>query len=250
MRPVNLIPADERGGARKSLRGGPFAYLVVGALVAALVGISALVITNNQISSQTAEIAELKEETAAAETQATRLAAYTQFHTVSAQRSLTIANLASSRFDWEKVMRQLALVFPDDVSLTNLTGSVRPDVSVGGGESVGMRGSIAGPALAMVGCAAGQEAVASFITALKDIDGVTRVGLQASQLPTSESGGSESASGGCAEELPVSFQIVVAFDAAPVPIAASTPSEVVAAPTEEGSSEESSTETTAAPEGE
>ena len=40
-----------------------------------------------------------------------------------------------------------------------------------------MRAAIAGPALELSGCAKGQEAVAGFVTALKDIDGVTRVGV-------------------------------------------------------------------------
>src|SRR5882672_7884003 len=197
MRPVNLIPPEERDGARKAMRGGPLAYIVVGALLAVLGAVTLLVVTDNQISSRTAEAAELKEQTASAEAQATRLAPYTQFHAVSTQRALTVSNLANSRFDWEKVMRQLALVLPHDVWLTNLTGSVRPDVSVGGGESISMRSSIAGPALSLVGCAAGQEAVAGFVTVLKDIDGVTRVGVQSSQLPGGDESASVSASGGC-----------------------------------------------------
>lgn len=263
MRPVNLIPADQRQGSRRPMRGGPLAYLVLGALVLALAGVTLLVVTENQISSQTSELDELKSQTAAAEAQAARLTPYAQFHTVRAERDLTVSNLADSRFDWEKVMRQLALVLPGDVWLTNLTGTVRPDVAVGGGESVAMRDSIPGPALTMAGCAAGQEAVARFITVLKDIDGVTRVGLQSSQLPSGEasggaSSGSESASGGCSvKKNAVQFQLVVAFDAAPIAATGSSTGEVpVEPPSEEASSEaasgeeataSSSTETTAAP---
>ena len=96
---------------------------------------------------------------------------------------LTVSNLAKSRFDWERVMRQLALVLPSDVWLTNLTGTVRPGVNVNGGGNISLRESVSGPALSMVGCAVGQEAVARFVSDLKDIDGVTRVGVQSSQLP-------------------------------------------------------------------
>jgi Tfp pilus assembly protein PilN len=254
MRPVNLIPLEERSGARKAMRGGPLAYIVVGALLAALGAVTLLVVTDNQISSRTAEVAELTEQTASAEAEATRLAPYTQFHAVSTQRALTVSNLADSRFDWEKVMRELALVLPHNVWLTNLTGSVRPEVSVGSGESIAMRSSIPGPALSLVGCAAGQEAVASFVTVLKDIDGVTRVGVQSSQLPGGGSGGesgSVSASGNCqTHSFIAQFQIVVAFDAAPIPAAATGATEVAPAPAPEESSTEPSGETTSATEGE
>src|SRR4029077_878316 len=171
---------------------------------------------------------------------------------VRSQRTLTVSNLANSRFDWTRVMRQLALVLPKDVWLTNLTGSVRPDVSVNSGESVALRGSIPGPALAMVGCAAGQEAVARFVTVLKDIDGVTRVGVQSSELPTgSGSGESVSASGGCqTHNFIAQFQLVVAFDAAPIPAAATGVTEVTApAPEEAASSSSEETSTTSSEEG-
>jgi Tfp pilus assembly protein PilN len=237
------------------MRGGPLAYIVLGALLAALAGVTLLVVADNQIASRTAEVAELKEETASAEAQAARLAPYTQFHAVSNQRTLTVSNLADSRFDWEKVMRQLALVLPHDVWLTNLTGSVRPDVPVGGGENIAMRGSIAGPALSLVGCAAGQEAVAGFVTVLKNIDGVTRVGVQSSQLPSDSGSGGESgsvsASGGCQNHNFIAqFQLVIAFDAAPIPAAATGTTEVAAAAPEEGSAAPSGEATTTASEGE
>lgn len=246
MRPVNLIPVEERRGAGQPMRGGPLAYIVLGALVAALAGVLLLVITNGEIADRKAEVAELSQQTTATEARATQLAPYTQFHALHASRVTTVANLANSRFDWERVMRQLALILPKDVWLTNLTGSVRPDASVGGGASAGMRSSIPGPALTLVGCAAGQEGVARFVTALKGIEGVTRVGVQSSQLPSGNSGGSVSASGGCqTRDFIAQFQLVVAFDAAPIPAAASGEGEVVApAPeTEESSSESSSGET-------
>lgn len=251
MRPVNLIPSEERRGIRKPMRGGPLAYLVLGALLAALAGVTLLVVADNQISTRTAEVAELEGQTATAEAQASRLAPYAQFHAVRSQRTLTVSNLANSRFDWEKVMRQLALVLPNDVWLTNLTGSVRPDVSVGGAESIALRASVPGPALAMVGCAAGQEAVARFITVLKDIDGVTRVGLQSSQLPGGSSGESVSASGGCqTRKFIAQFQIVVAFDAAPISAAATGATEVAAPAAEETGSASSGESSTTASEGE
>jgi Tfp pilus assembly protein PilN len=253
MRPVNLIPIEERRGIRKPMRGGPLAYIVLGALVAAVLGVVLLVGADNQISSRTAEVAELKAQTASTEAEANRLAPYTQFHTVSAARTETVANLAKSRFNWEKVMRELALVLPADVTLTNLTGTVRSDVSVSGGESVALRTAVPGPALTMAGCAAGQEAVARFVNVLKDIDGVTRVGLQSSQVSGEgeSSGGSQSASGACdAGPDSAQFQLVAAFDAAPVPASATGATETVAPVAEEAGAGAPAESTPTAAEGE
>jgi Tfp pilus assembly protein PilN len=214
MRPANLMPVEERPQSGPGFRSAPIAYVIVGALVLAVGAAALLVTTDNQISSSKAEVAEARQQVERTEARSQRLATYTQFHQVSEQRDLTISNLAKSRFDWEKVMRQLSLVLPPDIRLTNLTGTARPDVSVGGGETVALRSSVPGPALTLVGCAVGQEAVAGFITALRDIDGVTRVGVQSSESANGESG-SVSASGDCGPLA--KFQMVVAFDAAPIP---------------------------------
>lgn len=222
MRPVNLIPAEDRRGDQAPLRTGPLAYAVLGALVALLIGVAALVLTGNQISERKDEIATLEREDEAAAARAARLASFTQFRDLSEQRVVTVQSLADSRFDWERVLRELALVLPSDVSLSDLTATG----SEGGGEtesesgsSGGLRGGLTGPALEMSGCAAGYRGVARFVTALKDIDGVTRVGVQSSQDAGGETESSgEGASSECAvAAATTSFSIVVAFDAAPVP---------------------------------
>jgi Tfp pilus assembly protein PilN len=216
MRPVNLIPPEDRRDGSAKLRSGPLAYFLVIALAALLIGVTLLVVTNNEISSGEAEITRLQKENKAAEAKANRLAAYTQFGDIHDQRVATITDLANSRFDWERVIRELSLILPSDVWLTNLTGTASPSVSVNNAAGVALRGSIPGPALELLGCAGGQDAVAGFISDLKDIDGVTRVGVQSSQLGTAEGGGEGGASGGCEGGSAVAeFQIVAAFDAAP-----------------------------------
>jgi Tfp pilus assembly protein PilN len=198
------------------MRGGPLAYVIVGALAAAVIGVAVLAVTGNQISESKAEIAKLESETSTVEARAQALDAYTQFHSVSEQRAATITSLADSRFDWQRVMHELALVLPSDVWLTNLTGTASPSVSVDGAGGIALRSTIPGPALEITGCASGQSSVARFIQALKEIDGVTRVGVQGSSMSgTGSSAGSGSTT--CESESSVAqFQIVVAFDAAPV----------------------------------
>jgi len=248
MRPVNLIPVEERRGEQAPLRSGPLVYVLVAALVAVLAAVTALVLANNQISEREGEVARLEVKDAEAQAKAESLVAYTEFRNLSEQRVTTVASLADSRFDWERVMRELALILPSDAWLVSLNATAAPGLGGGdSGDGSGLRASAPGPALELSGCATGQEAVAGFVTALKDIDGVTRVGVESSELgeegETAASGGGEGGSQSSGDECRTrkfiaKFQIVVAFDAAPVPAAAST-GEVAPATTE-------TTETTSA----
>jgi Tfp pilus assembly protein PilN len=229
MRPVNLIPVEDRHGQNAPLRTGPVAYIVIGALVFALAGVTMLVLTGNKVADSKSELAQVKSEDAAAKARAESLASYTQFAALHEQRVVTIASLADSRFDWERVMRELALILPHDVWLNSLEASASSEAGGSGGTSSGgsLSSSIAGPSLAINGCATGQDAVAGFVTALKDIDGVTRVGVESSELAGEEegagsSGGSGSEGGGSGDcrtrSFIAEFKLVVAFDAAPVPL--------------------------------
>lgn len=249
MRPVNLIPPEQRRGEHAQLRTGPTMYLLLGGLVLLLLGVTMVVLTDNQISDSKAEVATLTREDAAAAAKAKRLAAFSQFKTLSEQRATTVRSLADSRFDWERVMRELSLVLPSDVWLTDLTASATPSGATGaeGGATSGLRGAIAGPALELNGCAVGQEAVAGFVTVLKDIDGVTRVGVQESELPSNgdEAGSGEGGGEDCrTRDFIAQFSLVVGFDAAPVPAAegeeavgATAAAETTAEGSEEGSGE-------------
>ncbi|HEX6752101.1 MAG TPA: hypothetical protein VF093_00745 [Solirubrobacterales bacterium] len=234
MRPVNLIPPEQRRGDNTPLRTGPLPYVLIGALALVLVGVTALVVTGNQISERKDEVATLKREDAAATARAQRLAAYTQFQAMSAQRIATVTSLADSRFDWERVMRELALVLPSDVWLVSLDATATPSTAVdGGGDGGELRGAAQGPALAINGCAQGQEGVAGFVDALKDIDGVTRVGVESSELPSDKGEAGSGRGGGedCRTRSSIAkFSIVVAFDAAPIPLVGSEGETPAAAP--------------------
>ena len=242
MRPVNLLPPEDRHDGQAPTRTGPMPYILVGALVLLLVGVTALVLTGNQVSEREADLARLKHEDAVESARADRLAAYTQFQTLREQRVATVSSLANSRFDWERVMRELSLILPANVWLVEVSASASPEADTGGGSGgSGLRSGSPGPALVMSGCASGQEAVAGFVTALKDIDGVTRVGLQSSELGSSEAGagvaggGDSGGSGDCrTRNFIAKFDIVAVFDAAPVPVGASGEEEAAPVTTSTG----------------
>jgi Tfp pilus assembly protein PilN len=259
MRPVNLLPPELRQGAHAPMRTGAIPYVIIGALVAVLAGVALLVISGNQIDERKAEVTQLKREDAAAAGEAKRLAAYTQFQALHEQRVATITSLADSRFDWERVMRELALILPHDVWLTELNASASSDGATGegGGGSGNLRPSVPGPALALAGCATGQESVAGFVTALKDIDGVTRVGVETSELQSEEegagsTGGSEESGGAeCrTRHFIAKFNLLVAFDAAPLAATAAGEGEELATSTEGAEATSSETESPEPSEGE
>ncbi len=243
MRPVNLIPSEERGQDRAPLRTGALSYVLLGALGLALLGVIALVLTNKQVSDKKSEIASLQQQEQEATAKANSLSAFTNFRTVQEQRQATVSSLAQSRFDWQRVMNELARIIPSDVWLVQLGGTVSPGVSVENAPEISSRTEIPGPALEIVGCTTSQDAVAGFISDLEEIDGVTRVGVQSSQLPDDTSGGTAAAQDSASSDSSdcqtrnfiIKFEIVVAFDKVPTPSTATAAPSVPPAATAGGS---------------
>lgn len=242
MRPVNLIPPEERRGDRAPLRTGALPYAIVAVLALALIGVTAVTLIGNQIKDREAEIAALETREAEATAQAEALRPYAEFAALSEARDATVTSLAQSRFDWERVLRELALVMPENIWLTAVTGTVSPTVALEGATTVDGRSEVQGPALELVGCGDDHEAVAGFVAALRDIDGVTRVGIASSERPeattdSSTSPTTDSASPGSSDDCRTRdfiarFEIVAAFDAVPVPAAAEAAPAAPAVPAE------------------
>jgi Tfp pilus assembly protein PilN len=221
MRPINLIPPEDRRESAP-LRRGPLAYVLVGALLLGFVGVYALVSTGNTISEREAQVASLEQELETTQARADALQSFSGFASLEEARTTTVSTLARSRFDWERVMRELALVLPGDVTLIELSGAIGATDS-GGGESDSGSGSgaeVASPTMTMSGCGADHESVARMVAALRDIDGVTRVGLSRTQAGGSGVGGDETAAtstegdsaGGCVDPKLANFELTVAFD--------------------------------------
>jgi Tfp pilus assembly protein PilN len=229
VRPVNLIPPEERHGGTQ-VRTGPIAYLLVGALAIALGAVTMVALANNKISDRQATIAQLKQKEAAASSQAAQLKTFIDFSDAERQRSDTIRGLANSRFDWERVMRELSLVLPNDVSLINLVATAPSGTSADA--SATATGAPAVPSLELTGCAQGHDGVAGFLSALRDIDGVTSVDLQSSERThVDASSGSSSDTADCRTNDSISqFKTTVEFGGAPAP-QGSAPAPAPAAPT-------------------
>lgn len=231
MRPVNLIPREERstGGVATSRVSGP--HIVLAALAVLLLGVVGVVLAGNDVKNKQAEVNSLQAEAAESEQRAASLAAFTSFEAQKIARETTIADLAATRFDWERVLRELSRVLPRHVWLVNLTGTVSPEVALEGADGGALRGEIAGPALAMSGCGRSQRAVARMVSAVGDIDGVTRVSVERSEKPSSDTdadSGQDEEGGGSSDDCRTRnyvarFQLVAAFDEVPAPASALPP---------------------------
>ena len=187
MRPVNLIPPDQRRGAARaagtdSTPVGVYAFF--GVLGVALFCLLALVLTSNQINSKTEELSKIQVQAQGAKQVADALRPYGQFAQIQQARKLEISSLASTRFNWERSLRQLSRAIPEDVWLLSLSGTLTPDIEVedsgAGGDVSNLRTKAHAPAFSISGCTYSQQSVARMMTRMQNLDDVTDVQLSKS----------------------------------------------------------------------
>jgi Tfp pilus assembly protein PilN len=204
MRPINLIPEEERGLHGGVARTGALLYIVLGSLAVLLIGVVMLVLTSNKVSDREGELAQLEAQKASVTAKASSLARYSQFEEVATRWEADVATVADSRFDWPRVIQQLSLVLPPGASISKLDAS-----SSGGSEGGAL--AVSGPSLTLSGCSTGQDGTAAVVVAMKQIDGVTRVGLSGSSIGGENGGGEVRCPEGDAQ-----FELTAVFDEAPV----------------------------------
>jgi len=230
MRAVNLIPAEQRGGAPVGIgRSEGVAYGVI----AVLAGLAVLALlygqARHQVSSRSGQAASLAKQAQQAQAQASQLAPYTSFIALREQRTHAVAQLVDSRFDWAHVFHEFGRVLPPSTSISSLVGTVGSVTTSSASASAASAASSATvasatppgtvPSFTLIGCAANQAAVALTLERLRLIDGVSNVTLQSSTAQaTSPGAASSTTSGGCPASDPV-FNIQVTFEALPQPSA-------------------------------
>ena len=228
MKAINLLPPDLRGTPKASAPkaaaapaepGGIGAFVVLGALAACVVALAAYVLTTNTVKDRQAQLEAVTAQADATRQAVNQLKPYADFQAMAETRIQTVKDLASSRFDWEQALRDISRAVPADVTLRELNGTISSDA---GGS--GLRSAIAAPAIELKGCSAGQAQVATLLSRLRSVDGVTRVSLNKSGKPekTENSGGPAPIAGladaaGCRGKRPPNFEIVMFFEGAEVP---------------------------------
>jgi hypothetical protein len=98
-------------------------------------------------------------------------------------------------------------------------------ISSAAGGSTSVRGAIAAPAIELKGCTRGQTQVATLLSRLRSVDGVTRVTLTKSTKPdqsvTTDGSAVPAAAGtaqpACGTGRPPSFELVMFFEGSEVP---------------------------------
>jgi Tfp pilus assembly protein PilN len=186
MRPVNLLPAELQ---RQQSGGHPgVAYPVLGVLAVVLLMTVVYVFTSNQANSHASDSAQARQETQRLEARSKQLGPFGDFSKVSETRVTSVKELAKSRFDWERLMRELALVLPTGSWLQESNASVTGDLSSaggGGGASASSASSQAGqgsgqPAAELVGCTPHQSDVARMMVRMRRMYRVDDVQLNES----------------------------------------------------------------------
>ena len=129
------------------------------------------------VKERKASLAEVSIKNEATVKRAAELKPYADFQTLAQERASTVQALASARFDWEQSLRDLSRALPSNVYLSSLKGAV----GGGAGGGSGIRSSIGSPALELSGCTRSQPAVATLMSRLRNVQGVTRVSLSKSE---------------------------------------------------------------------
>jgi Tfp pilus assembly protein PilN len=197
-------------------KGGLGAFIVLGALALVVAGVAGYVLSTNVLKQKQSDLAAISAKNDATLKRAAELKPYEDFQTLARERAATVQGLASARFDWEQSLRDLSRALPSEVYLSSLKGTV----GTGGANSApgsGIRGSIGGaPAIELSGCTKSQPAVATMMSRLRNVQGVTRVSLSKSEKATTLAGGSGGQVNPCGKGSPPNFEVVVFFEKATV----------------------------------
>jgi Tfp pilus assembly protein PilN len=226
MKAINLLPNDLRGAPKGAAPKvaiaadeptGIGAYVVLGVLAACVLALAAHVLTTNTVKDRQAQLETATAQVAATTQRVNELKPYADFKAMAETRIQTVKDLASSRFDWEQALRDVSRAIPANVTLTALNGTISGD-SAGGGSTI--RSAIMAPAIELKGCTRGQKQVATLLSRLRNVDGVTRVSLSKSLKPVATPATAApvgTSPVGCGEGRPPAFELVMFFERSKVP---------------------------------
>jgi hypothetical protein len=203
MRPVNLLP-DELRPRQRTREGGGRANIVLGVMGVLLVMAVAYALSLNQLNSHKTDIARAKSETEKAKAEVTASTAFGDFHAIEQTRSASVKQLAGGRVDWERMMRELALVLPAHTWLLGATAASSADAAAtSGGSTPPPAGSgstaaatpgdsaasgASSPTLDLKGCALHQNNVAVLLVRLRKLYRAENVDLNESAQETTDTG--------------------------------------------------------------
>ena len=179
MRPVNLIPQDQR---RRTPRegSGRGAHAVLGVLAVLLAMAVVYVLSANSVTEKESQAEEARIEAEQLEAQAANKENFTDFAQIAQTRAASVAAVASTRFDWERLMRELSRVMPAGSWLTSASASVTgtPGVAANPTDPAATAAPGAGsPSATLTGCTPKHSDVARMMVRLRQLHRVVDVEL-------------------------------------------------------------------------
>ena len=209
MRPVNLIPQEQR---RRTPRegSGRGAHAVLGVLAVLLAMAVVYVLTANSVTEKESQAEEARIEAEQLEAEAANKESFTDFAQVAQTRAASVAAVASTRFDWERLMRELSRMMPTGSWLTSASTSVTGDA--GTAENPTAPAATAAPAggapsAALTGCTPKHSDVARMMVRLRQLHRV--VDVQLKQSSRAEPGATSATVDGCGRNT--SFDLTLTF---------------------------------------
>jgi Tfp pilus assembly protein PilN len=182
MKAVNLIPSDQRRARPSGESTGKSAYVVLGLLGVLLVMAVAYVMTSNSANDSATKAAKAKQEANALEAKVSELDSYTDFASIKDQRLTAVRLAAETRFDWERLMREISRVMPAGSWLQTTAASTAGDPAAAAAPAAATTAVAApiGPSATFVGCTPKQSEVAKILVRLRSMHRVTDVELNQS----------------------------------------------------------------------
>ena len=195
MKAVNLLPAAHRPRGGGESKGS--ATVLLGALGLLLAATLGYVLVSNQAAERASRAAEVNQEAQVAEGRAGSLEPYARFAELKRTREDSVMQLAGTRFDWERSMRELARLLPAKVWLTALDASTSAQDPASAPSASGTEAP-AGPSMKLTGCAPSQPAVAATLVRLRGLYAAADVQLSDSTKATTGADASPTATSGSA----------------------------------------------------
>ena len=173
MRAVNLLPVDARVGRRRP-PSATLAVAGVGVLAASLLVVG-FVSARSNVDKREQELAGLERELAASRRAAKPEPAQSGRAAERDQRFTALSDAMAKRLAWDRVLREVSLVLPDDVWLSNLGAG-------GAGATDAAAATPATQAVTFSGFTYSQESVARLLTRLALVPNLGNVKLQQSSV--------------------------------------------------------------------
>jgi Tfp pilus assembly protein PilN len=183
---VNLIPTEQRRLRATGKQSGS-AYVLIGVLATLLVMVATYVVIAGNATDRQNKAAAAKAEAKQLEAQAAQSKSFTNFTQIKQTRLVSVSTIAGTRFDWERMMRELARAMPAG-SWLQASDATTAGGDAAGGDTAAVAAAPAGPSATLTGCTPKQADVARMLVRLRQMHRVTDVVLNESSTEVGQEG--------------------------------------------------------------